>query len=118
MSLGTAPATILVVCALGCGSAGGSASATSGPIKTLASGQSSPYGVAVDSTSVYWTNSGVGTSDGAVMKVPIGGGTPTTLASGPTSFGIAVDATSVYWVSPGTIENNYSDGAVFRLTPK
>jgi hypothetical protein len=83
---------------------------TGGTITTLASGQNSPSAIAVDSTSVYWTNSH--SSAGAVMKLPINGGTPTTLASGqagPTT--IAVDATSVYWA-------NGFGTTVMKLTPK
>jgi hypothetical protein len=63
----------------------------------------------VDTTSVYWTSYG---SSGTVMKVPTGGGTPITLASGQSgACGIAADATSVYWT-------NYDGSTVMKLTPK
>ena len=69
---------------------------------TLASGLSNPYQIAVDSTSVYWTEY---TTSGAVKKVGINGGTVTTLASGlnyPKGIAVdstmlAVDSTSAYW---------------------
>ncbi len=74
-------------------------SADSGTAKvpvTLASGQYVPNCLAVDGANVYWT-----TSDGNVLSVPTGGGTPTVLASSQgMPFGIAVDraTSSVYWV--------------------
>jgi hypothetical protein len=61
-------------------------------------GNSNTYGIAVDSTSVYWTDFN---DPGVVSKVPRGGGQATTLATGHVAFGIAVDATSVYWVNGG-----------------
>jgi hypothetical protein len=65
-----------------------------------------PRAMAVDSTSVYWA-----TGD-AVMTVPIGGGTPRTLAAGQSSpQGIAVDAANVYWVNSGTS----GDGSVMKI---
>ena len=75
---------------------------------TLASNQGNSNFIAVDATSVYWTNYG----DGTVMQVPLGGGAPIVLASGQDSpADIAVDATSVTWVNEG-------GGTVMRLTPK
>jgi hypothetical protein len=60
----------------------------------------------VDGTYVYWTD----LNGYAVMKVPIAGGSATTLAAAPGGpYGIVVDGTSVYWAE---------GGAVKKLTPK
>ncbi|HEX8790895.1 MAG TPA: hypothetical protein VF765_08070 [Polyangiaceae bacterium] len=63
--------------------------------------------IAVDTTSVYWTNNGTAT-DGAVIKASLAGTGAVTLATGqhePTD--IAIDATSVYWT-------NLGDGTVMK----
>ena len=53
---------------------------------------STPYGIAVDSTNVYWI-----ARDGSVYSVPIGGGTQTLLGSvGTKGQGIAVQGSSLY----------------------
>ena len=65
---------------------------------TLASGQGSIRGLAVDATHVYWTNAR--TAEGLVMKVALDGGTPVMIASQQaTPNSVAVDATSVYWTN-------------------
>ncbi len=92
-----------------CGSGCGGACTSGGCLETLASDQvypyPVPYGIAVDGANVYWTTE----MGGAVMKVPTGGGTPTTLASGQTEpFGIAVDGANVYWTARG-------DGTVMKV---
>ena len=64
--------------------------------------------LAVDGTNVYWTDeiaSDAGGNVGRVMKIAVGGGTPTEIARYPAdqSTGwIGVDATSIYWAVKGT----------------
>jgi len=65
-------------------------------IGVLAPDQQHPSFIAVDGHNVYWTDLDVGMT--AVMKRPLGGGAPVTLARGPGSpGGLAVDGVNVYW---------------------
>jgi hypothetical protein len=100
-----------------------------GPVVVLASLQDDPRYIAVDATSVYWANAG----NGAITKVPIGGGIGELLAltlnpggtssgggattvvppSGPT--GLAIDATSLYWPMPTQPLNTVIPGALLRV---
>ena len=72
-----------------------------GPVTLLAS---YPYavdtaGIAVDSTNVYWTRAD---AELLLMKIPLGGGTPTPIAGSPCGPGpITVDGTAVYWGNAG-----------------
>jgi hypothetical protein len=96
-------------CALTC-----STTCTKGEcLVVLASDQMGPALVAVDSTSVYWTNE----LDGTVLSVPIGGGSQTTIASAQSlpQF-IVVDSSDVYWTNGGTAAESYADGSVVKTT--
>jgi hypothetical protein len=58
-------------------------------------GANNPIGIAVDSTSVYWSNNA-----SAIMKAPLGGGTPTQIATGFAP--LVVNTTNIYFTDPST----------------
>jgi hypothetical protein len=74
--------------------------------------------LAVDATNLYWVNPGTAANsytDGALLQMPLGGGSPVTLASSVVGVSsIAVDDTDVYWTQYGTQNANYMNGAVNR----
>jgi hypothetical protein len=69
---------------------------TSTPV-TLASGQNTPQGIAVNDSVVAWGNYASGHGDGSVVVVGLDGGSPITIASSGEPGAIALDSTSVYW---------------------
>lgn len=75
----------------------------------VASNKARPSGIATDGSHVYWTNAA---ASGSVMKVPLRGGKPMTLAGSLTSpDGIAVDESHVYWTSSsGSVMSAPRDG--------
>jgi hypothetical protein len=68
----------------------------------------------VDDTSVYWTEQ----TAGAVMKVPLTGGTPSVVTTANSPWDIALDATNVYWTSTvdGVMKAPKGGGAATALS--
>jgi hypothetical protein len=76
-------------------------------------------GLAVDATNVYFTANAIeATVTGYVFKVPLGGGTPTTLyegaptggssgVPGPSSGGILVNGGNLYWITTNETKSSY-----------
>jgi len=91
------------------------ASLATGATVTLAANQEAALAITVDATSVYWSKGPFETGGGEVMRVPIGGGTPVSLAllppddpAMPSMIGasLAVDGQNVYFPqTTGPIES-------------
>ncbi|HVW25550.1 MAG TPA: hypothetical protein VHC69_09275 [Polyangiaceae bacterium] len=90
--------------------------ASDGSTAAIATAGSCGNSLAVDATSLYW----IAETDSytlKVMKVPLRGGDPTTIAEEQGgSGGITVDDTSVYWTT--SLGAKAGVGAVMKLTPK
>jgi hypothetical protein len=92
---------------------------------TLASGRVGPVAIAIDETSVYWAETGCPADvtlpcEGAVLKVPKGGGVVTTLATmAPTVSAqvsaLAIDETTVYWLADAVMSVPLAGGAATTL---
>jgi hypothetical protein len=84
-----------------------------GAATTLALGPANPTGIALDPLNVYWVVGAGIAESGAIMKVPLSGGTPLAIVSGESSLGerIGIDAASVYWTrAEGAIMKTLLDG--------
>ena len=60
--------------------------------------QQQAFAFARDDAYVYWSTIGSGANQGTIVKLPIAGGSPTTLVHGLAApVALAVDEGSVYW---------------------
>jgi hypothetical protein len=83
-----------------------------GTATTLTVRAGSPAHIAVDETSVYWTETA-----GGVLRVPLAGGTPSTVATSTGAWNIALDATNVYWTTnDGVMMAAKAGGTASRLS--
>jgi hypothetical protein len=68
---------------------------STGVVTPLAIGQPYPVGIAVGAGNLYWTN---GNPDGGLMKLPLDGGTPTSLSQFPgNAYQLVISPTQAYW---------------------
>jgi hypothetical protein len=86
-----------------------SAAKVNGAAATIAGPSGIAHGIAVDATSVYWTE--YNAAPGAVQKVPLAGGMPTMIANDDYQPScIAVDMSYAYWADTRSIQRVTLDG--------
>jgi hypothetical protein len=72
----------------------------------LATGQQAPTALTIDATNLYWINFGsddVYSTSGSIMRLPLRGGTPVTVASQQRSpRSLIVAGSTLYWTNGGT----------------
>jgi hypothetical protein len=83
------------------------------PTSLLAEEQASPVRIAVDSTSVYWSDYGSGNADGFLVKAGLDGGPQTRLAIGTDPWAFVLNGGYVYWTSFGSAGN---DGTIQKVS--
>ncbi len=86
-----------------------------GAPETFATGQSKPWGIAVDDAYVYWTNEG----DETVMRAPKTGGAPAVIARDQVEpHRIVVDSVNVIWHNANLANVQAGDGGamVYEIT--
>jgi hypothetical protein len=93
--------------------AGGSVVTLVPPSGTVGLGITS---IAIDTTNLYWITADLSAEKSSVMKMPIGGGASTTLASYSSEYppvSMTSDATSVYWAIDG--DSSRSNGLILKV---
>lgn len=82
-------------------------------VQTILTAQSTPTGLAVGPTNLYWANYRDGNPDGTIMSANLDGTDPRTLVSGVQEpLGVAVSSTNLYWTeASGTIMESGLDGS-------
>jgi hypothetical protein len=107
----------------GCGiSCGGGWCSEGRCLVTLAEHQCGAKSLAVDETNLYWLHQcDQSDSDGGgIMKLPLAGGDPVTLAPAAGPMNLAIDATSVYWTTEydSVVKVPIAGGEPFTLVPE
>jgi hypothetical protein len=75
-----------------------------GPLALLVGGQDGAFQVLTDGVFVYWSDGNYSTGGpNTINRVPVGGGTPTTLYTGDAGTWFALDANNIYIVGDGFV---------------
>ena len=93
------------------------ASLATGETTMLASDQGGATDIKVDATAVYWAKYASRNGGGAIMKLPMTGGTPVMLATANSPTGIAIDGDSLYWMESGRQSDGTQTVSALKKVP-